>query len=148
MRMEQRKHSSLLSELENILSTNDRKIKVGKEIFRQLLIKNPHYMKMYKPLQSVTLPQALNLDYLTKMAICYVDNIMKIVRNFNEEEKLQETVKYLAAIHTNRGLTVAHFVSILPIFTDTIVSYMEIDDNKESMQFILSTVFPMIGKRL
>lgn len=33
--MEQRKHSSLLSELENILSTNDRKIKVGKEIFRQ-----------------------------------------------------------------------------------------------------------------
>ncbi|XP_018654902.1 putative ataxia telangiectasia mutated (atm) [Schistosoma mansoni] len=110
MRMEQRKHSSLVFELEKILSTDDKKIKVGKEIFRQLLIKNPNFMKMYKPLQSVTLPQALNLDYLTKMAICYVDNIMKIVRNFNEEEKLQETVKYLAGIHTNRGLTVAHFV--------------------------------------
>ncbi|CAH8574459.1 unnamed protein product [Schistosoma turkestanicum] len=148
MRMEQRKHSSLLSELQNILSTDDKKIEVGKAIFRQLLIRNPNFMKMYKPLQSVTLPQALNSDYLTNMAIRYVNSILYIVENFNEEEKLQETIKYLASKHTNCGLTVAHFVSVLPIFIDTIVSYLKIDDNKESMQFILSTVFPMIGKRL
>ncbi|CAH8651874.1 unnamed protein product [Heterobilharzia americana] len=136
MRLEQRKHTSLLSELQTVLSTNDKKIEVGKAIFRQLLIKNPHFMKMYKPIQSVTLPQALNSDYLITMAIRYVD------------KNLQQKVKYLAGKHTNCGLTVAHFVSILPIFTDTIVSYLKIDDNKESMQFILSTVFPMIGKRL
>ncbi|CAH8668815.1 unnamed protein product [Heterobilharzia americana] len=100
---------------------------------------------MYKPIQSVTLPQALNSDYLITMAIRYVDSIIDIVENFNDEENLQQKVKYLAGKHTNCGLTVAHFVSILPIFTDTIVSYLKIDDNKESMQFILSTVFPMIG---
>ncbi|KAK4474471.1 hypothetical protein MN116_001622 [Schistosoma mekongi] len=148
MRMEQRKHSSLLYELQTILSTNDKKIEVGKAIFRQLLIKNPNFLKVYKPIQSVTLPQALNSDYLTTMGIRYVDSIIHIVENFNDEEKLQQTIKYLADKHANCGLTVAHFVSILPIFTDTIVSYMKIDDNKESMQFVLSTVFPMIGKRL
>ncbi|KAA0193475.1 Ataxia telangiectasia mutated family protein [Fasciolopsis buskii] len=105
-------------------------------------------MKMYRTIQSMTLPQALNSQYLCQLGIKYADSIIELVRNFNDEERLTETIIYLANAHKHRGITVAHLMAVLPVLTDTVVSYLQIEENKESMQEILSVVLPLIGKRL
>ncbi|VDP67841.1 unnamed protein product [Echinostoma caproni] len=96
----------------------------------------------------MTLPQALNSPYLRQLGIKYVDSIIELVRNYNDEELLSQTILYLTNAHKHRGITVAHLVAALPVFTDTIVSYLKTEENKESMQEILSVVLPLIGKRL
>ncbi|VDQ07324.1 unnamed protein product [Trichobilharzia regenti] len=97
---------------------------------------------MYKPIQSVTLPQALNSDYLTTMAIRYVDSIVDIVENFNDEENLQQKIKYLAGKHTNCGLTVAHFVVSLQILCICVHIWQTSGISQESVDVKLPTFIP------
>ncbi|TPP66821.1 Ataxia telangiectasia mutated family protein [Fasciola gigantica] len=142
------RHANLMLELDSLTCTVELKQNIGKNILRNLLLNFPNLMKMYKTIQSMTLPQALNSQYLCQLGVKYTDSIVEMARNFNDNEKLTETIIYLANAHRHRGITVAHLMAVLPVLTDTVVSYLKSEENKESMQEILSTVLPLIGKRL
>ncbi|KAG5445676.1 hypothetical protein CSKR_111193 [Clonorchis sinensis] len=146
--MDPKRHKSLMEELTSITTTVEERRKIGHEVLRQLLLSNPNLMKVFRPIQSMTLPQALNSSYLGQLSVKFVDSLLEVVRNYNDQDVLRQTIIQLANIHKNRGITVAHFVAVIPLFTDTLANFLQVEENKECLQEILTTILPMIGKRL
>ncbi|CAH8662936.1 unnamed protein product [Dicrocoelium dendriticum] len=108
--MDPEEHAKLLCELESVFSDPEIKEKVGSDILRRMFLRNPSLMNLYKPLQSSTLPQAMNSTYVRRLAVKYVDSILELVRNYNSPKELQKSILILSDIHRHRGITVAHFM--------------------------------------
>ncbi|CAL8087817.1 unnamed protein product [Calicophoron daubneyi] len=140
--------ASLNEELDKITATPELRQKLGFELLKWLLLENPDFMKFYRPIRSMTLPQALESDYLMKMAPSYADALVAIVKGYSRDEEFMGVIANLAEIHKNHGITLSHFTSVVPVFTNTMASFLKTDKNKETMQTILSEALPMIGKRL
>ncbi|KAF7261781.1 hypothetical protein EG68_01361 [Paragonimus skrjabini miyazakii] len=146
--MDPQRHANLMEELNALTRTEEAKQLMGIEILRHLFLNHPNFMKLYNSKRWSTLPQALNSTYLGQLGVKYMDSVLELVRNYNDEEVLDQSIIRLANVHKHRGITVAHFIAVVPIFTDTLVSFFKNEANKESMQEILSKVLPKIGTRL